>query len=49
MKTRKNKLMAVLLVAVGAVPAVIYGDAGVLVFCLMIAIPLFFAKENYIL
>lgn len=49
MKTWKNKLMALLLVVVGAVPAVVYGDAGVLVFCLMLAIPLFFAKQNYIL
>lgn len=49
MKTIKNKLMAILLVVVGAIPAITYGDGGVLVFCLMLAIPLFFAKENYIL
>lgn len=46
--TIKNKLSALTLIAVGVVPVMLYEDATALVFFGVIAIPLFFAKENWI-
>jgi hypothetical protein len=47
-KTWKNKLVSVLLFFSGCVPIWIDGDGTAFVFLLMFAIPLFFAKNNYI-
>lgn len=49
MKTLKNKLYAITLLACGYVPVLIDNDGTALVFFGMIAIPLFFAKENWII
>lgn len=48
MKTLKNKLYAVVLLICGYLPVLIDKDAIALVFFAFIAIPLFFAKENWI-
>ena len=48
MKTLKNKLYAVVLLICGYLPVLIDKDSTVLVFFAFIAIPLFFAKENWI-
>lgn len=48
MKTLKNKLYAVVLLICGYLPVLIDKDATALVFFAFIAIPLFFAKENWI-
>lgn len=48
MKTLKNKLYAVVLLICGYLPVLIDKDVTVLVFFAFIAIPLFFAKENWI-
>ena len=48
MKTLKNKLYAVVLLICGYLPVLIDKDAPALVFFAFIAIPLFFAKENWI-
>lgn len=48
MKTLKNKLYATLLLASGYIPVLIDGDGTALVFFACIAIPMFFAKENWI-
>ena len=48
MKTFKNKLYAVGLMLSGSVPTFLEQDATALVFIGMIAVPLFFAKENWI-
>jgi hypothetical protein len=48
MKTLKNKLYAVVLLICGYLPALIVKDATALVFLALIAVPLFFAKENWI-
>ena len=45
----KNKVYSVGLILIGIIPVLIEGDATVLVFFLMIGIPLFFAKENWII
>lgn len=47
MKTLKNKLGAILLLAIGCLPAVLDGDLTCLLFFAVIAIPLFFSKENW--
>lgn len=44
----KNKLYSIGLILIGIVPILIEGDATALVFFLMIGVPLFFAKENWI-
>ena len=46
MKTLKNKIAALSLVLAGLVPTLLDGDATVLVFAGLFAIPLFFAKED---
>lgn len=48
MKTLKNKLYAIGLLACGCLPTFIDNDATALVFLGVIAVPLFFAKENWI-
>lgn len=48
MKTLKNKLYAIVLLICGYLPVLIDKDAKALVFFAFIAIPLFFAKENWI-
>lgn len=48
MKTLKNKLVAIALVGLGAIPAILDDDGTLLVLMLMFAIPLFVAKENLI-
>lgn len=48
MKILKNKLSAIVLLACGYTGVLIENDATALVFFGMIAIPLFFAKENWI-
>lgn len=48
METLKNKLCAVGLLACGCVPTFVENDAMALVVIGMIAVPLFFAKENWI-
>lgn len=48
MKTLKNKIYAVVLLICGYLPVIIDKDATALVFFAFIAIPLFFAKENWI-
>lgn len=48
-KLFKNKLYATILIVLGIIAAkVLDGDCTVLIFLSMIALPLFFAKENYI-
>lgn len=46
--TLKNKLCALTLLIVGVVPVLMDKDATVLVFSLLLGVPLFFAKENWI-
>lgn len=48
MKTWKNKLSAVALLACGYSGVLIENDGTALVFFAMFAIPLFFAKENWV-
>lgn len=48
MKTWKNKLCAVVLLACGYLGVLIEKDATALVFLAMFAVPLFFAKENWV-
>ena len=49
MKTLKNKLYAITLLICGYVLVLIDNDGTALVLFGMIAIPLFFAKENWII
>lgn len=48
-ETMKNKLYAVLLIACTLPVMFLEGDATATVFISMIAVPMFFAKENWIL
>lgn len=45
----KNKIFALMLIAVGVASVLIDMDATFLIFILMFAVPLFFAKENWIM
>jgi len=45
----KNKLYALLLVIIGALSILIEYDGTFFIFALMIGLPLFFAKENWIM
>ena len=45
----KNKIYSLLFVGLGALSVLIEYDATFFVFSLMIGVPLFFAKENYIM
>lgn len=47
-KLIKNKIYSILLITIGAFPIMIDGDATFLVFALFLAIPLLFAKKNWI-
>ncbi len=47
-KTWKNKLVSLILVLLGYLTTFIDGDATAFAFMLIIAVPLFFAKKNYI-
>ncbi len=47
-ETFKNKVCATLLTIAGLIPVFVDGDATFLVFTGCIAIPLFFAKKNWI-
>ena len=48
MKTWKNKLSAIAMLGCGYVGVLIENDATALVFLAMFAVPLFFAKENWV-
>ena len=49
MKTLKNKIYAIVLVGIGVAAIFLLEEGiGVLIFMLMFAVPLFFAKENWI-
>ena len=48
MKTLKNKLYAVVLLICGYLTLLMEKDATALVFLALVAVPLFFAKENWI-
>lgn len=48
MNTLKNKVYATILMAAGLVPVFLMKDLTVLVFVSIFAIPMFFAKENWI-
>jgi hypothetical protein len=45
----KNKLYALVLILIGLVPILIERDGAFFIFALMIGLPLFFAKENWIM
>jgi hypothetical protein len=47
-ETLENKMVAFVLVCVGAVSVIIEGDATAFVFLTMIGIVLFFSKENVV-
>lgn len=47
-RTWKNKIVALSLAGVGYLSTLIDGDGTAFIFILLIAIPLFFAKENFI-
>lgn len=49
METLKNKVCASLLILGGIVPILIEGDGTALAFFSFIAVPLFFAKENWMM
>lgn len=46
--TLKNKIYSVALVGIGALTVPMENDATFLAFMLMIGLPLFFSKENWI-
>lgn len=48
MKTLKNKLCAITLMGAGLVPVFLMKDLTALVFLGCFAVPMFFAKENWI-
>ena len=48
-KLLKNKLYALVLILIGVVPILIDQDGTFFAFVLTLAIPLFFAKENWIM
>lgn len=45
----KNKLYALVLMLIGVVPILIDRDGTFFIFTLMLGLPLFFAKENWII
>lgn len=47
-ETWRNKLIAVVILAIGAFAARISTDATFLIFTLMLGVPLFLSKENVI-
>ena len=48
-ETRKNKLYASMLLILGGIPLVLFGDGSGLIIVSIFAIPLIFAKKNYIM
>lgn len=48
-RTYKNKICVVALILIGILSTVISDDATVLVFTLLIGIPLFFVKDNFVM
>lgn len=48
METIKNKIVAVILLALGIIPIILEQDATFFVFSLFVAVALFKAKKNYI-
>jgi hypothetical protein len=48
MKTWKNKLSAIAMLGCGYLGVLIENDATALVFLAMLAVPRFFAKENWV-
>ena len=47
-RTYKNKIMATLLITIGFLSAIFIGEASFLLFTLVVGIPLFITKENFI-
>lgn len=45
----KNKLYALVLILIGLVPILIERDGTFFIFALIFGLPLFFAKENWIM
>lgn len=43
-----NKLIAILLIAVGVVPVLLDKDATFLVLALIVAVPMFFSKRSWV-
>ena len=48
-ETRKNKLYASMLLVLGVIPLALFGDGSGLIIVSIFAIPLIFAKKNYIM
>ena len=46
-RTRRNKLVAMLLIAIGVLATCVGKDATGLVFLLFLALPMFFSKEDW--
>lgn len=42
-----NKIASILLILVSLIPLIVDGDGTALIFILMIAVPMFFAKESW--
>lgn len=47
--TYANKLVAIALIGLSCVPILLDGDATIMIFMLIVAIPLFFSKRNWII
>lgn len=47
-RTIKNKLCSMALLSIGIITQKLTGDGTVLLFFLILGLPLFFARENYI-
>ena len=47
-KTKKNKIIALIILAIGLVCAMLDGNATFLIIAMVFAIGLFFAKRNWI-
>ena len=45
----KNKLFAIIFVAIGIIAIPLINDGTFLVFALMFSIPMFFSKENWVM
>lgn len=48
-RTYKNKICVLALILIGILSTIISNDATVLVFTLLIGIPLFFVKDNFVM
>lgn len=48
-RTYKNKICVLILILIGIISTIVSDDATVLVFTLLIGIPLFFVKDNFIM